>query len=488
MQSSAAHGMPSYKNVSNSANIDWYLISIDRLKRIGLAVLIAAVAIGSYLYWTQQKKNPRLLAERAVQNAQEALDTLAASKEFNNFRSDYDRAHKSFDQARLEFGRENWLEARSTAEDALAITKLALDRIPGQRDSDAQFLTVEGQVLYQKGGGDWKPAEVKTPLFSGDWVKTSPNSSAELMFANGSLYTIGPNALLEIYALQNPGSPDKQNSVTMQVGSLEIATHDDSSTIRTSGAQVLVDSQSTAQVGVDDRKGTEVVNLRGGSQVTSAASGTSVRLGAGETVAATGEGTLSDVTKVISPPALQAPGDNQVYQASPKLRVTMEWSDVESARGYQLQVSRSRLFTTQEINELRSASRAVAEVSSEGVFYWRVASIDAKGKRGPFSDFRRFRIAGIGSSLENLEADKSPPALQVKRPFPIGGQFYLIEGKVEPGASVFINDDEVTDIASDGTFKKLVGLGKVGWNTVVVKAVDLAGNQAIQREKVYAEE
>lgn len=480
--------MPKYRNASNSANIDWYLISIERLKRIGLAALIAIVAVGSYLYWSQQQKNPRILAERAMQAAQQALDTLASSKEFSTFRSDYDRARRVYDQARLEFGRERWAEARSAADDALAIAQTALGRIPGQHDSDAQFLTVEGEVLYQKGGGDWKPAVIKTPLYSGDWVKTSANSSAELMFANGSLYTIGPNALLEIYALQNPGSSAKQNSVTMQVGSLEVNTHEDTSTVRTSGTQVVVESQSTAQVGVDESKGTEVVNLRGGAQVTSASSGTTVRLGVGEQVAATGEGALSEVSRVIPPPGLHSPGDNQVFQAAPKLRVTLEWADVEGAKEYQLQVSRSRLFATQEINSTRTNSRAVAEVSSEGVFYWRVASVDRNGRRGPFSDFRRFRVAGVGSSLENLAGDKSPPALQVKRPFPIGGQFYLIEGKVEPGASVFINDEEVTDVASDGSFKKLIGLGKVGWNSVVIKAVDLAGNQEIKREKVYAEE
>jgi hypothetical protein len=482
--------MARYKNVSSSANIDWYLISIDRLKRIGLAVLIALVAFGSYVYWVQRQKNPRILAERSILAAQVALDSLAASKEFSSFRTDYDRARTSLDQGRTHLSAHKYVDARTAADESHSISQAALARIPGGRESDAQFLTVEGQVLYQKGGGDWKPAEVRTPLFSGDWVKTAESSSAELMFSNGSLYTIGPNALLEIYAQDNPQTAEKQNAVKMEIGSIEINTHDDSSTVRTSGTQVVVDSQSTAQVGVDEQSGTEVVNLRGSAAVTSATGGTPVRLGAGEQLAASQEGSLSPVTRITPPPALQSPGENQVFQSTPDLRVTMDWADVDAAAGYQVQISRSRLFTTLEQNRAypKSKSRAVAKVTGEGVFYWRVASVDERSKVGPFSPARRFRVTGLGSSLESLETDKAPPALQVKRPFNIGGQFYLIEGKVEPGASVFINDQEVTDVTSDGTFKKLISLDKVGWNTVVVKAADLAGNQSVQREKVYAEE
>lgn len=480
--------MARFKNASSSANIDWYLISIDRLKRIGLIVLVLAIALGGYLYWNSRQKNPQLQAERAINGAQSALDTLASSKEFNTFKTDYVQARDHLETARGHYAESLWPDAQNEADKSLSITQAALARLPGQKESDAQFLTVEGQVQYQKAGGDWKAAEVRTPLFNGDWVKTAGNSSAELMFSNGSLYTIGPNALLEIYALAGPGSTQKENSVKMQIGSIEINTHDDISTVRTSGAQVVVDSQSTTQVGVDEGRNTEVVTLRGTSSVQSSTGGDAVKLAAGQQIAGSETGQLSEVRPVLAPPALQSPGENQVFQATPNLRVALDWSNAPGARAYQIQVSRSRLFTTFEINATRDESRAVAQVTSEGLFYWRVASIDPAGKVGPFSPSRRFRVRGLGSLVETFGSDKTPPALQIKRPFNIGGQFYLIEGKVEPGASVFINDEEVPDVNTDGTFKKLISLDKVGWNSVVIKAVDLAGNQAVQRERVYSEE
>ena len=47
-----------------------------------------------------------------------------------------------------------------------------------------------------------------------------PGSSAELIFSNnGSLYTVGPNALLEIYTAVNPQTSKRTNSVNVEVGS-----------------------------------------------------------------------------------------------------------------------------------------------------------------------------------------------------------------------------------------------------------------------------
>ncbi len=108
---------------------------------------------------------------------------------------------------------------------------------------------------------------------------------------------------------------------------------------------------------------------------------------------------------------------------------------------------------------------------------------------GPFSQFRRLRVSGGGKSSGPSPAtgDTTPPPLTLKAPFNIGGQFYIIEGTTEPGATVFVNDEEA-DVETSGHFKKLVSFNKVGQNTVVVKAVDAAGNQRVQSQTVLVEE
>lgn len=480
--------MTSRKSHQSGADIDWYLISIDRLKQLLLLLLVASIAAGGWFYYRSQQ-TPKQRAQRSIDAAEVSLNELAASPELTNYRAEFERAKTKVDEARNFLAQEQYAQAESAAIESQAITRTALTGV-GERESDAQFLTVEGTVDFQKGGsGDWKKADRNTPLYNGDWVRTAGSSSAELFFSNGSIYTIGPNALLEIYAVFDPAKNKKDNTVQMQVGRLEVNTSEDVSTVRTPGTQVVIQSESTAQVDVDDRNNrTDVVSIKGGLSVAPTTGGAAVRLASGEQVSATKEGDLSEKSTFVSPPALHSPGENQVFQATGDMEVEFNWVPQREAIAYQLQVSRSRLFSALEIDARRSETRARVRVTSEGFFYWRVASVDASGKVGIFSPFRRFRVAGLGGTPSpTVGADKTPPDLSIKRPTSLGGQFFLIEGKAEPGATVFVNDEEIgTD--PDGTFRKLVSFNKVGINTVVVKAVDPAGNQAVQRVNVYVED
>ncbi|MBV8516028.1 MAG: FecR domain-containing protein [Acidobacteria bacterium] len=469
---------------SSVINIDWYLISVDRLKQIGLVVLLLLLGGAGFWYWHNQKANPKSNAESAIADARQALNAFAASPEFNAHRNEFARAQQKLDEANAHFTASRFAEAQGAAIESQTISRTA--RSAGaESENDAQFLTVEGDVKFQKASSsDWNDAEPRTPLFNGDWVKTGDRASAELIFSNGSLYTVGANALLEIYAGVNPGTTKKTNAVKMRVGSVEVATSDDPSTVRTPGTQVVVESDSSTQVGVDRTQATSVVSVRGQAAVTPEAGGTSVRLAAGEKVNSTPVGAISEVSKFAQPPALVGPGDNQTFQLGPGLKVEFTWEPQSGATGYLLQVSRSRLFATQEINSRRQKTTASARVTSEGAFYWRVASVGADGTPGPFSTFRRFRVSGGGKSSST---DTTPPVLHLKAPFKLGGQFYMIAGSTEPGATIFINDEEV-DVESNGSFQKLVSFNKIGRNAVVVKAVDPAGNQTVQSQSVLVEE
>lgn len=467
------------------ADIDWYLISIDRLKQIGLAVLLLVLAGGGWWFWNNQKDNPRTKAESAMTDARQALNALAGSAEFNAHRNEFNKAQQKLDEATTHFNGARYEQAYDVAVESQTISRAAVSG--ADLASDAQFLTVEGDVKYQKGAaGEWKDADSRTSLVNGDWVKTGNNASAELIFSSGTLYTVSANALLEIYSQVNPRTSRKAGAVQMRVGSVEIATTSDESTVRTPGTQVVVESQSTAQVGVDPSKQTSIVSTRGGASVAPEKGGAAIRVASGEKISATEAGEISPVKKLTMPPALLSPGDNQVFQLSPELQVQMMWQTQTDAAAYVLQVSRSRLFSTQEINKRMPRTAATAEVSEEGSFFWRVASVGPDGDIGPFSPYRRFRVSGGGKSSAGIQ-DRTPPVLRMKKPFHVGGQFYTIAGSTEPGATVFINDEEV-DVESGGAFQKLVAFEKIGRNVVVIKAVDPAGNQKVESQIVIVEE
>lgn len=466
------------------ADIDWYLISIDRLKQIGLVVLLLLLAGAGYWFWQNQQGNPRSNAESAIADARQALNSLAASAEFNAHRNEFNRAQQKLDEATTHFAAARFDQARDAAVESQTISRAALSG-GADLESDAQFLTIEGDVKYQKGSSsEWKDADPRMALVNGDWVKTGDRASAELIFSNGSLYTVGPNALLEIFSAINPQTSRKTNAVQMRIGSVEVSTPvDDTSTVRTPGTQIVIEAESTTQVGVDSGRQTAVVATRGSASVAPAAGGAAVRLASGEKISGSAEGALSPVKQLLMPPALLSPGDNQVFQLSPQLTVELMWDQRENATGYMLQVSRSRLFATQEINTRRTGTSATAKVTSEGAFYWRVAAIGPDGDVGPFAPFRRFRVSGGSKSA----SDRTPPTLTMKTPFHVGGQYYTVAGTTEPGSTVFINDQEV-DVESSGAFQKLIALERVGRNSIVIKAVDAAGNQTVQSQTVIVEE
>ena len=476
-------------------SIDWYLISIDRLKQIALVVFLLLLGVGIWWYIQKERGDPRTNAESAINDARQALNTLASSKELNQHRGDFDKAQKKLDQASSDFAAGKYAEAQSEAVESQTISRTALSGGAGE-ENGAHFLTIEGNVEYSRGEtNDFKKADIRTSLLNGDWVKTGDDASAELIFQqNGSIFTVGPNALLEVYSSMNPATSRQTNAVQMQVGTVEVATSNEVSTVRTPGNQVTVDSESTTQVGVDHTKATSVLAEKGTAAVV-AMSGDKpapgvepVKLNVGEKLSAAENGTFSPVKKLVSAPALVNPPDNQVYTLAPNSRVEFSWQPQPGAAAYQLQVSRSRLFSTFEINTRRDKPGAAAALKSEGTYYWRVASLGPDGETGPFATFRRFRVSGgTTTSAAASAGDTTPPPLELKAPFGIGGQFYIIEGTTEPGATVFVNGDEV-EVESNGHFKKLVSFNKVGQNSVVVKAVDPAGNQTVKSQTVLVEE
>lgn len=475
-------------NRSTRTDLDWYLISVDRLRQIAILVVVAVLAVAGWYYFAKVRNDPRVRAQSAIQSAESAIRDLAALPDVASYRSEFDRARAGLTEAQRRFAESEWAPAEQAALEARTIARSAIARQQGSRDSDAQFLSVEGDVQYQKAGAEWRPADARTPLYNGDWVKTGSNASAELIFSNGSLYTVGPGALLEIYSAVNPQTSRRSNTVQMQVGSVEINTTDDASTVRTPGTQVVVASDSTTQVGVaENDRSTRVLALKGSATVSPASGGAALELGAGEQLRADREGALESREAFLPPPALQAPADNLILRSGTTPRVEFAWSEVPGASGYQLQVARSRLFAAPEIDARRRENSAAAEVSREGLFYWRVATVADDGTPGPYSPFRRFRVAGAGGRAGQTSSDRIPPSLELDRPFNIGGAYYMIQGRAEPGTTVFVNDDEA-DTVADGSFRKLVSFTSVGWNTVVVKAVDPAGNETVRTERVHVKD
>ena len=166
-------------------------------------------------------------------------------------------------------------------------------------------------------------------------------------------------------------------------------------------------------------------------------------------------------------------------------RVTLRWRPVAGAPAYHLQVARSRLFNAPlEVDSAgRAATSATLRILRSGTYYWRVAALGAERVRSEWSPPRAFK-AHSGPRVQEL-ADTTPARLAVQRPTQMG-HFFLVQGITEPGATVTVNGEAVA-VTGDGSFKKAVMFNREGWNTIIVRATDPAGNTSEYRESVLVE-
>lgn len=90
------------------------------------------------------------------------------------------------------------------------------------------------------------------------------------------------------------------------------------------------------------------------------------------------------------PPFVMAPNAGAVVR---KIRPRLQWTRSMGAASYQYDVSRDADFSSSLVSGTsRGDAATVAQDLAPGAYYWRVRSIDAQGKKGPFGDAIPFTI------------------------------------------------------------------------------------------------
>jgi hypothetical protein len=123
---------------------------------------------------------------------------------------------------------------------------------------------------------------------------------------------------------------------------------------------------------------------------------------------------------------------------------------------------------------IRATGATVPDLAA-GPYYWRVSSVDSKGRESLFSPFSVFRLIH----------DQTPPLLTMSDPIVLSqgtSSKVLLAGAVEPGSRLVINGS-ITPLGPDGSFRLFTGLGR-NVNSLTIQAVDPAGNVLSQVRKL----
>ncbi len=474
---------------------NWYSISVNTLRTLGVLIVAAGLLVVGARYFHQwEQKALAREASRMIDEARGKLDSAeplagaAQRKVLEEARGEIVAAEAAYAQASYRVAIENARRARQ----ALGVMAGG-DASSGK--GAANFVTVQGTVEYRRGeDGDWQPAKSRISLEPGDYVRTS-SGSAEIVFADGSLYTVRANTQFIVASVRGADGGEGQ-SIRMDYGWIDLSTRAKPSQVATPGAEAQVRESSEAFVSYDRTAGQGRFGaVKGGLDLASSA-GLKRSVGALEQVTQSG-GQLSAAERLPGAPRLSEPADQAEVDFDPAPdrraagRLALGWEPVSGAARYALQVGRNHLFVDNVIDVAsRTKTTATLGLRGEGSFVWHVAAIDREGVQGPWSEPRKFRVAAISGSGGGGSAggagasrDKTPPRLDLEDVKPYG-TVLIVGGKTEPGARVSINGEPV-EVDLDGSFNKAIQMNREGWSTLEIRAVDSDGNPNVVHRKVF---
>ena len=386
--------------------------------------------------------------------------------------------------ARLAFTKGDSAGATRKAVDAQAMARNLLGGKIAK--ADANIVDFAGNVMVQRANQTtWQAPKVNLGLRDGDFIKTGPNGTAEVMSADGTLYRIKPETLFEVHATKTMVGGDKQSEAKFIVGNVDINTGEGGRSVVVTDA-ASADIRGNSSVGMESDASKTGVSTFKGETVLSDKSGRSVTLGDRERAVASkeGGGSISAKVKLPESPSPVSPDDNTVYDLRKKDPIPLKWTRIKDARGYALQIAHSRLFVPDSIvtdDDKREQPEAVISVKEEGSFYWRVRALGKANADSEWSAVRRFKVLTGGQTQLSRSGDRVAPDLVLQRPQVIGNQV-IIQGRTEPGATVTVAG-EPADPDVNGNFRKILTLGD-GFNQIKIRTVNSAGLETIKTENV----
>jgi hypothetical protein len=467
------------------ADLDWFIIPIRKIAVWGLVgIVVAGASVLGYRAYVQTRPSAEERARTEIETAAALLAKATAAAGTARPGSNLSRAADLLQEARNVMRDQRFEEAFRLAVESEAYSRRVIGRLQSGENGDASFIFVEGDVTLQRAGrSNFETARQRLPLFDGDFIKTGRTGSAEVMFTDGTLFTIRPGSLFEV---RRPTTAEGSGSeVKMVSGAVNVYTSTSPSTVATDDATASIGRDSRVSVDVAQGEKTEVTSYRGKTTVSTGLNTVTLE-GRQRVVASARTGALSTRVNLPEAPFPILPADNRTFDLASGGDVDLRWSRVPDAARYRIQISRSRLFVP-DANEVdlddRTGLSARIKVSRQGPYFWRLAAINRVGVSSDWSPVRRFRM--LEEPVHAGAGDTTPPELSVLPPQQMGNLF-LIFGKTERGAVVTVNADPA-DVTTDGSFKKTVTIERDGYAMLVIKAVDPSGNETIRRMRVFVE-
>ena len=477
---------------------DWYSISVDTLRGwFFLSLIAAALVVGIMVYRSWSRQALERESRAVIEEDQRLLTQVGDDAKAGEYKSEYGAGVQSLQEARSDYSRDSFRAALASAVTSRRLLQSILDAVAlASSGGQAQFISLQGAVEFKRAdGGNWEEGRGRLALRAGDYVRTGDGGSAEIMFRDGTLYTVRSNTQFVISttvpadggaaAGAGGGAADSQTAeqaIKMEYGWVNLNTSSRPSQVQTPGAVARVREDSEAFVTYDrDANRGRFGAFRGGMELASKG-GLTRQVGELQQVVQTGD-LLSQTQKLPAPPEPVEPADNRELDLDRSPTLVLTWNPVPGSNRYALQISRNHLFADNLISvENRTRPKATLGLRGEGTFFWRVAAFSREGVAGPWSRPRKFRVASFKAGGDKPNAPPELDLVDVKS----YGSIFIVAGRCSPGARLEINGEPAA-VDADGSFKKTVQFNKEGWGTIELRARDRWGSETVRRRRVLVE-
>ncbi len=259
----------------------------------------------------------------------------------------------------------------------------------------ATCANIVGEVEVRRGGeAHWTPVQLGATFRAGDWVRTKEGATARVQFlASGALDLEAMTTIIIEVSGEDANHPTGSPVVALESGvaigvmnRLGVSTR--ALLVRKDGSVVGLRpaSDEVAYRLSKTEDGTEVAVIDG--QLSVSTEDSTVEIADGQSAEVSRRG-LGPVYRMIGFPISVAPGVDARFLYAKETPITLRWKKVKKARSYHLQVARDLSFQSLVIDSVVTGTKAVFIPPAIGVYAWRVAARDKKGRYGEYGFTRR---------------------------------------------------------------------------------------------------
>ena len=345
----------------------------------------------------------------------------------------------------------------------------------------AKFVNLDGKVQVKKVNSvQWVDADYRTTLDKGDQIKTGPEGDARITFADGTTYTMKPDALVTVEENNAEANKPSSSAIGITTGTVNwavptLSLTESKAEIRVEDTRTKLGSNSRGMVKADPaNKSSEIVVASGSAQVQRGQE--KIDLVQYEKATIPNAGAIQK-TNVLAPPDLVAPLNlAPIIAENPKTSpVHFEWKPVPEAVSYTLRISTTAMFTKMVKDPTTKGTSVDIIGLDPGDYFWNVTAMDGKKQTSEVSEIFKFTLVAQGKS-QDMVLEISGTQLH--------GRVAEIFGRTEPGAALIVNGQPVPNIAPDGTFRHFTEPLDPGQHTISVIGSNRRGGTSMKQVSI----